>query len=299
LRNKTVVARLGGEIGFLAGAANKGYVAPPQKTSASAVSWLAEGVAPSQSNMSIGQTVIQPSTAAITTLVTRQMLLEGMDEFLSFMINDILVGLVVAIDNAAIAGTGPPNQPLGLLNRGSGIPSIKPANDSGNGGAPVYADLTALQYAVGSVNGDAPFDARMGFLTSPAGRLALQQCDIEGTTVTGRMVWGSARLMEVNGELRSTEVVLGYPACASNQVPANMSHGTGTVTAGVMGNFADLFINMFGGFDFILNPYLQTSTASPGNVGCSGFVDCGVLVRRGNSFCTLAGWTFPNVTITP
>jgi HK97 family phage major capsid protein len=294
LRPKLAIARLGGQIVDLTAGGDRGYVAIPVKQTPAAVSWLGDGAAPpSESNMVVGQVDMRPRTVSAFTDVSRRMLTLGQPGFLSFVIDDILVSLITAIDGAAVAGPGIQNQPLGLLSN-SGIPSITAKNDVGNGGLPTYTDVTTLEYIVSQFNGDAPMDARMGFLTSPGGRFALRSTDIgasEATpATTGRMAW-HAKPMLLDGVLTTVDTVLGYPAVASTQVPQNLTKGTGTnLTAAVLGNFHELVVNLFSGFDCVLNPYLFSTQ---GVERVSGFIDLDVATRRPGSFCVLAGWSIP------
>jgi HK97 family phage major capsid protein len=296
LRPKLCVARLGGQILDLTAGGDRGFVAIPVKKTPAQVSWLSESSAPpSESNMVVGQTDLRPRTVSAFTDVSRRMLTLGQPGFLDFVINDIFVSLVVAIDGAAVLGPGNNNQPLGLLSNG-GIPSIIPKSDTGNGGLPSYLDITSMEYMVSQFNGDAPMDAKMGFLTSPGGRFALRNTDIGASetpsATTGRMCW-IAKPMILDGVCTTVDTVLGYCAVASTQVPQNLTKGTGTnLTAAVFGNFNDLVVNLFSGFDCLLNPYLFSTQ---GVERVSGFIDLDVATRRPGSFCTLAGWAVPAI----
>ncbi len=85
--------------------------------------------------------------------------------------------IAVAVDAAAINGLGiASNQPLGLMQT-PGVPTYILAADSGNGGAPAYADVVGMEDAAGNLNADSEADARMGWLTSPNGRSKLRRTD--------------------------------------------------------------------------------------------------------------------------
>jgi HK97 family phage major capsid protein len=287
LRPKLVIRRLGGRVTNLTYSQAPGNVAVPAKTAASTVSWVGEGAAPaSQSNMTVGQVEFSPFTATAYTDITRRMLKLGEPEFEEFVVDDLTTSVAVATDLVALNGSGQ-GQSLGLFQR-TNIPSLVPAADSGgNGGKPAYTDLVAMEKLLGMANGDAPMDARVGFVTSPQGRSALRRTDLGGSTVTGRYAW-KCHTELIEGMWVPVETVLGYPAAASTNVPANITQGSGSnLTAAILGDFGSVCANYFGLLDVLVNPYLQSSS---GVVRVSIFFDVDVQHLRGAfSFVNLVG----------
>jgi HK97 family phage major capsid protein len=286
LRPKLAVARLGGMIANITEADARGNIQIPVKSAVTPVSWVAEGSAPSQSNLTVGSVSLTPKTCTAFTDLTRRMITESDPGFEEFVIDDIAASIAVAVDGAALNGPGSSNQPLGLLQT-SGLPSIAIVNAGVNGGAITYADLVALEDKLGVNLGDSPLDARVGLLTSVGGRAALRKLDLGGATPSGRFAW-NAKPMVIDGVLRTVESVLGYPAVSTSLVPENLTLGTSNnVTAACLGNFTDLLVNLFSGFDMIVNPYLQSTG---GIVRITGLQDVDVAVRRAGSFVLAAGW---------
>lgn len=286
LRPKLSVARLGGQIANITEGDAKGDIQIPVKSAVTPVSWVGEGVAPSQSNMTVGSVSLTPKTCTAVTDLTRRMISEGDPGFEQFVIDDILASIAVAVDGAALNGPGSSNQPLGLLQT-SGLPAITIANAGANGGAITYADLVALETALGTNLGDSPTDARVGFLTSVGGRGVLRQLDLGGATPSGRFAWAAKPTM-IDGAIRTVESVLGYPAVATTLVPENITLGSAdNITVACLGNFTDLLVNLFSGFDMIVDPYKQSTG---GIVRISGFQDIDCVVRRAGSFVLAAGW---------
>ena len=79
---------------------------------------------------------------------------------------------------------------------------------------------------------------------------------------------------------------MGYAAIATYNVPQNLTRGesgTGLTTA-LLGNFHDLVVNLFTGFDVLVNPYLQSVS---GIVRISAFVDVDAIVLHAGSFAIL------------
>jgi hypothetical protein len=287
LRAKLAVQRLGGRIENLTpDTPSGGGVALPHKLQAAQVSWVSDGSAGTESDMKIDQILMQPHTATAYTEITRRMLSLAGPTFRDLAANDLLTGLAVAIDAAALNGVGNGGIPLGIF-QNPNLTAIVPATDSGNGGAPAWGDLVRLEQLIGVAGGDAPADARLGLVTSPEGRSVLRR--------TARLgVGGALPSWEVSsgrdpstGELETLESCLGYPAVATINAPRNTTRGTGTnLTSAALGNFTDMVVNLFTGFDVLVDPYRQSTT---GVVRISAFVDIDVALRHKDSFAILNG----------
>jgi HK97 family phage major capsid protein len=281
LRPKLAIARLGGRVLNLIGNGPKGDVQLSTKGAASTVSWVGEGSAPaSSSNLVSNSFVMKPYTVTAYSDVTRRMLKLGAPGFEDQIIDDISVGLGVGIDQTALNGSTP-NQPMGLF-QFSGIPSVGAHGDAGNGGTITYSVLVAMNQMVGLYNGDSPMTAKLGWVTSPQGRATLSLTDKSATVSTGRYCWESHAFL-VDGEVVTVESVLGYPAVATTNAPSALTEGTSSaVTAIAHGNFDDCWINLFSGFDCMVNPFLQSIN---GVVRVSGFQDVDVRFVRPSAFC--------------
>ena len=142
----------------------------------------------------------------------------------SFVRNDLATVLALAIDLAAINGSGSNNQPTGILNT-SGIGSVAGGT---NGLAPAWSHLVDLESAVSIANADV---GTLGYLTNAKVRGKLKQT----SKVSGQngFIWEAGNT-PVNG----------YMAGVSNQVPSNLTKGSssGVCSAILFGNFADLII---------------------------------------------------------
>jgi HK97 family phage major capsid protein len=136
-----------------------------------------------------------------------------------------------------------------------------------NGADPTYAHMVALETLVSNANA---IGARNAYLlnTKTKGKLALTQ-KFSGTN--GAPVYGD------------DNTVYGYPAVVSNLVPSNLTKGTATsvCSAGIFGNFADLYVGMWGGMDFIVDTVTQ---AKKGNVLVVANMYWQVKVARAASF---------------
>lgn len=274
LRAKMILKRMGAKVGNFLGA-DKGRLALPVKKSASVISWVQEGSpAPSESNMTIGQALLDPHTATAYTDCTRWMEKLGAEGFENFIVDDLVQSVAVAVDQAGLNGLGINNQPIGLFQMPN-WPTLKFAADSGNGGKPDYDTLVALEETAGQNCADTGTEVRMGWVTSPQGRSALRRCDLGGSTVTGRYAWKAHPCYDpISGELRTIESVLGHPAVTTTNVPANLVEGTGqNLTPVAIGNFAHVVVQLWGAADVLRDPYKQSSL---GVVRYRVYQDCDV-----------------------
>ena len=71
----------------------------------------------------------------------------------------------------------------------------------------------------------------------------------------------------------------------SNNVPSNLTKGTGTnLSAVIYGNFADLLIGMFGQLEILVDPYTDFAK---GTVGVRALQSIDIAVRHAESFAAM------------
>ena len=180
------------------------------------------------------------------------------------MQRDLAAVLVLAIQQAAISGTGQNNQPSGLLTLIT--PSVAGGTD---GAAPTWANIIELETDVSVANADV---GSMGYLTN-----AKVRGKLKGTTKANNQ----------NGFVfeQGDMPLNGYRAGITNAVPSNLTKGAGTdLSAILFGNFADLLIGMWGGLDLTVDPY---SGSTSGTVRVVALQDVDVAIRHAESFATM------------
>lgn len=262
LRNAMVLTGLG--VRTLAGLT--GQVAIPKQTGAATAYWVAENASPTESQQTVGQVTMSPKTVGAFTDISRRLLLQSSIDVENMVQTDLATVLGLAIQQAAISGTGASNQPTGLLT------AITPGVIGGtNGLAPTYQNIIDLESAVAIANADV---GSMGYLTNAKmrGRLKSTQ-KFSGTN--GAPIWDGGNT-PVNG----------YQAGVTNGVPSNLTKGTssGVCSAIIFGNFADLIIGMWGTLDLMVDPYTG-STA--GTVRVVALQDVDIAIRNVESFATM------------
>lgn len=271
LRSKLVVAALGGQITTLS--TEKGQVQLPVQTQQHASTWVTEGnAAVSNTSLAVSSVTFVPHTILVNTGISRFMEDNAAPGFIAWLYEDLAKSIAVSVDQAAIAGTSANNQPIGLLST-AGVPVYTLAADTGNGGAPSYADLVGMELAAGLNNADSEASASLGWLTSPAGRSKLRRTDSSNldSGTSGQWAWD-----------KNHNTVLGYRALSTTNCPANLTKGTGTgLSPLIFGNWPDLVVNLFDAVDLVFNPFTITIS---GFYGLYAYQEVDVAVRRTGAF---------------
>lgn len=260
LRNKMMVTAMGAKL--LTGL--QGNIAIPRQTGGATAYWVAEGNAPTESAQTVDQVAMSPKTVGAYTDISRKLLLQSSIDVEQFVRTDLATVLALAIDLAAIAGTGLNNQPKGVL-ASSGIGAVV---GGANGLEPTWAQIVALETAVAVANADV---GSMGYLTN---------AKVRGKLKTTSKVAGQTGFIWEDGG-----TVNGYRAGVTNQVPSNLTKGTGTnLSAIIFGNWADLVIGQWGVLDLMVDPYSQSTS---GTVRVVALQDVDVALRNAVSFAAM------------
>lgn len=260
LRNAMVIDGLGAQ--FLTGLVGK--IAIPKQSGGATAYWVAESGAPTESQQTIAQVTMQAKTVGAFTDISRQLLKQSSIDVEGFVQRDLAAVLGLAIQQAAISGTGQNNQPSGLLTLIT--PSVAGGAD---GAAPTWANIIELETDVAVANADV---GSMGYLTN-----AKVRGKLKGTTKANNQ----------NGFVfeQGDMPLNGYRAGITNAVPSNLTKGNGTdLSAIIFGNFADLLIGMWGGLDLTVDPY---SGSTSGTVRVVALQDVDVAIRHAESFATM------------
>ena len=234
---------------------------------AAAATWVAENATASESNMTTSVKTLTPNRLAAYTKLSKRLLKQSSIDVEALVRNDLIQAQATALDIAAINGSGSSNQPTGILNT-SGIGSVAGGT---NGAAPDFADLVDLESALANANAD---QGALGYLTNSKVRGKLKKSTLDSGS--GLFVWDRLTANELNG----------YPVGVSNNVPSNLTKGSGTaLSAVIFGNWNDLVIGQFGGaMDLVVDPY---TSAKEDIVNIISSNDFDVMVKRPESFAAM------------
>lgn len=248
-----------------------GDVAIPRQTGGAAAYWLAESGAPTESQQTVDQVPLTPKTVGAYTDISRKLLLQSSIDVENFVKMDLARVLALALDLAAIAGTGADNQPTGILNT-SGIGAVI---GGANGLAPAWSHIVNLWSEVAQDSADV---GATGFLTNT--KVVGKLMTVEKASDTGKFV-----CEKFPGPDGLTNLA-GARCGVSNQVPSNLTKGSssGICSAIIYGNFADLIFGLWGALDITVDPY---SNSTSGTVRVVELQDADIAIRHAESFAAM------------
>lgn len=270
LRNQLVTAILGAR--YLTGLT--GNIDIPRQISQTATYWVGESAAPTEAEATFDKVSLRPRTVGALSKMSRLMLLQATPAIEMLARQDLLAVIALAIDLAAISGTGASNQPTGIINQ-AGVGAVVGGT---NGLALSFDHLIQLKYATKFAN--APQGAAAFAMNSKAiGYLSTLKAS------TGQYLW------DPQGGLTaaSPDRVKGSPYAESQQLRSTLTKGSssGICSELVYGNWQELFIAMWGVTEVMLNPYDATGFTT-GDVLLRAFQTCDIGVRHGGSFSVMS-----------
>lgn len=262
LRNMSLVRAAGATV--LSGLV--GNAAIPKGSAATAAEWVAEDSAPSESAFGTAQLPLSPKTVTAYQNLSRRFILQGSPAADELIRSDLIKTLDLAVDAAALNGSGTNNQPTGILNT-AGIGSVADAET--DGGAIDWDKVSSL---VKEVSIDNALMGSTAFMSNSKVAHAMRTTPKVAST-------DSVMILEQPDRL------LGYRFLETNQVPSNLTKGTGSnLSAMIFGNWSDLIIAEWGVLDILVNPYADSTK---GTVRISAFFDVDIAIRRPQSFAAI------------
>ncbi len=243
LRAAMVTTRLGARV-----MSNlQGNVAIPKLATGTSTYWVAEDGAPTEGQPVFASVSLTPKNLASFVQISRNLLVQSDPSVESVIRDDITKSIAVAIDAAALAGTGSSNQPTGILAT-TGIGSVS----FSSAGAPTFAEIVSIESAISADNA---MGQNMAFVTTPA---------LAGTLKTTTKDSGSGRFVS------EENAIMGYSVNPTSSMTAN------TI---LLGDFSQLMIAQFGAIEVITERNAQTGQLT---LGLHAMVDIGV--RHAESF---------------
>jgi len=251
LRAESLVGQLGAR--FMDGLV--GDLDIPRLDSGSTFGWITEDADAADSEGTLGSVLMSPKTIAGAVPMTRKLLKQSSPSVEAIMRQDLIRGAALAIDVAALNGSGAAGQPLGILNQ-TGVNTQTVADITNK--VPTFAELIGYETKLADDNA---LIGNLNYITTPAINAALK---------TAAKDAGSGIMLVENG------MANGYSVYASTQVPVGKM---------VFGNFSDVMIGMWG----VLDLTVDTATkAASGGLVLRAFQDVDVAIRHPESFCVTA-----------
>lgn len=225
LRNRSFAMQLGTPMAGLIG-----NVDIPRQASGGTAYWLDEDDAITVSALDLDQVSMSPKGVGGMTEFTRNMLLQSSVDIEALVRSDLATTLALAIDKAALYGTGTgTGQPQGLDTL-AGINAV----DFATAAQPTYLEHIQMETLIAADNADVENMVYVG----NAGWRGHCKSTEKFTGTSGQTIWEPGN------------TVNGYRTMVTNQA------ATGDV---FFGNWADLIIGMWGGLDLMIDPYTNSA----------------------------------------
>lgn len=231
LRARTVVGQLGATM--LPGLV--GNVAIPKLTGAATAYWLAtEATAITESQQTFGQLALSPKSVGAYTELSRNLLMQSTPAADAIVMGDFAKVMALAVDLAALEGTGASGQPTGISGT-AGIGSVSGTS---------FALANAIEFQTDLASGNA-LTTGCAYVTTPtvAGLLSTRARFANTDSIT---LW---RGNVLEGQME------GFRALTTTQVTAGSM---------VFGDFSQVVIGEWGMFELAMNPYANFQAAITG-----------------------------------
>lgn len=246
LKNKSVMMKLATVLSGL-----NGNVSFPKQISSTTAYELTEIQEITKSDIGLSEVILSPKRFGAASSYSKQILVQSSPDIEMLIQNDLLSQIGLKIDRKAIDTI--------LATVGVGLVAL-----GTNGAAPTNSTFVDLETEVAVDNADI---GRLAYLINARTRGFLKKTPV---------VTGNPKMI-LEGDM-----INGYGYFATNQIPGDLTKGTGTnLSALLFGNFADLLVGLWGGIDLIVDPYTSKNKGLI-EVTADQFADVGV--RRAESF---------------
>lgn len=237
--------------------------------------WIGEGDTITNSKITDQQLSMTPKECAALVVVNNKLLLLAASnpEVENMIMGDMEMQLQLAIDLAALRGTGANNQPRGIANTSS-INTLALGTDGD------YFDFDDVLDMEGELDDDNALRGKLAFITHGKVKRRLKKTKIaqySGDT-------GGQYVVFPMSEANMRDAI-GYDMHTTTQIPTNLTKGGGTNLSEVyFGNFDDLIIGQWGGMDIAKSDSAGTAfEENRTKIRIIQSVD--VAVRHAESFC--------------
>lgn len=225
LRNRMLVGSLGARM--LSGLTGNQSI--PRQTGSATASWETETSSKTADDQTFDDIDLTPHRVTGATAFTRTMLHQTSLDIEQLVRDDLAAVIALAIDYAALQGSGANNQPTGLVTA-----AVAAGQTVTFGGAPTWAKVVEFEETVDT--GNAMVD-NVAYVTTPG----------------------------VKGAWKTTAKESGYPLYlidADGRCNTHRFESTNQVASNkvIFGNFADLLIAMWAGLEVIVDPYTLAAT---------------------------------------
>lgn len=259
LRKRALVLRLGARL--ITGLV--GNVGLPRQDTSGGAQWVADNPVAdyAQTNLTLSQVPLKPRLLVSSTTFTRQLLIQSTPAVDEIVAEDMAQSSAVALDLAAVHGSGTGSEPLGLYH----IDEVAEVDFAGSG--PTMEKVVEMETAVATRDGETDPESA-GYLTTPEVRERAKLTE----EASGARLWQDGTMNDHQAE-------------ATNQLAKDLGAGSDE-HAMVYGIWSELVVGEWGAIKVLANPY---TLAAKGLVQVTGFYLADVAARHPESFCKSKG----------
>jgi len=246
----------------------------PKQTGGATVYWVGENSAVTPSDLAFGQLALNPHKAMALVPVSNSLLRMAQPQAEQIITQDIGLQMALAVDLAALRGSGNANQPLGIAN----TPDIKTYALGADGLVLSNLDIFAeMEYKLSLANS---LRGSLGFAFHPIIKKNLKQLKIPQYANDG----GIEPLMFPFTDA-ALAAAMGYPFATSNQLPINLVKGNSSnCTEIYFGNWNELLIGMWASIRIMTSDTAGTAFAAD-QTWIRIIIEVDIGVRHPESFC--------------
>lgn len=246
-------------------------VSIPRQSAGCTAEWIAEDSEAVESDPAFDAVTLTMHQLSANTRISRRQLKQSLPAVDQILTNDLRAQIAVALDKAAISGTGVAPEPTGILN----LADIGNVEMGADGDFVTWGKLMELVSTVESANVD---PMSLGFLSN---------LKVKGWLMSTPRIDGTDTMMlDPDAAATAEDLRLaGYKARFSGNVPSNLTKGAGTdLSAVIFGAWADLLIGQWGGIDLIVD---DVTEAAKGNVRLVAHSEWDIAARHAESFAAI------------
>ena len=217
-----------------------GDVKMPRLTAGMSATWEDEYSIAAETQMTTDAVTLSPNRMAAYTDISKQLINQSSVDIESLIRKEISRSVAQKLEATIISGdTGGTDPFMGILNT-SGVGDV---TVGATGGAPTYALMAKMESEVAIDNA---LKGKLGWLINHKLRSKLKTTAVDSGS--GLFVWE-------NGN-----TILGYPVGVTSLVPSNLekSSSGAVLSAAIFGNWEDMMIGNWGGYDITVDSYTQS-----------------------------------------
>lgn len=234
-----------------------------------AAQWIADNAALTSQDNSFSQVTMSPKTLGLLTEVSRLAIIQTNPSIENIIRSDMSAKIALAVDLAALAGTGASNQPTGITHAGVG-------STTSGGAAPTLAKSIAPVTAVKAAN--VP-EASYGWAMGVYEEAILKQTPKIGSTFPEFLIDSD----------EPANTMGGYRYAVSSQIGGSPLTSPVTNGLAIFGAWNQLLLGFWSSVEILVNPFSETPF-SKGNVQVRALVNCDIAIRHLEAFNVWSGF---------